>query len=236
MPAAWFILAILLIQACTPPAFNIQATPTALLPSREIPTWTPQVFVTAETFQAPTEPAKTNIPTIAPQTPTLTQGQTSILAVGGNLNIRRGPSVDYNTIGALYADEIAFVIGRDRVGRWLFVRSPSDGKEMGWISAQTEFSQINGSVDELPVMTAEPAVPALIRNCTKHVILIKPTQVQLLSKFNEPYNEERFSPGEYQVFDLDVSSDESIMEINLVEGSLVDVRLDGAGEKSKCSE
>jgi len=83
-------------------------------------------------------------------------------------------------------------------------------------------------------VTVEPARPAFIRNCTKHTIWVMPDQVQLLPKANTPYNEERFAPGEYLVYDLDVSDDIAIQEIELREGLQVEILVDGNGEKSKC--
>jgi len=58
--------------------------------------------------------------------------------------------------------------------------------------------------------------------------------VQLLDKFNEPYNEGRFATGFYQIIDLDVPGTARLEDIDLSEGETVDIRYDGTGEKSKC--
>jgi hypothetical protein len=63
---------------------------------------------------------------------------------------------------------------------------------------------------------------------------IYPTGVELLSKFDEPYNEERFGVGLYQVYDLENPDIAAIQEINLSEGETVDILYDWTGDKSKC--
>jgi hypothetical protein len=63
---------------------------------------------------------------------------------------------------------------------------------------------------------------------------ILPADVYLLSKFDEPDNEERFPVGIYQVYDLEDPDNKPIEEISLSEGETVDIRLDWEGEKSKC--
>jgi hypothetical protein len=161
-------------------------------------------------------------------------GTVTVKVIDGSLNIRRGPSVDYNPIGVMAEGEAAIAIGRDRIRRWLYIRFPTNQNANGWISTLTDYTQISGDVDQLPIKTVEPADPAFIRNCTKHTMWILPTQVELLPKLNEPYNELRFPPGEYLVYDSDVASDLAIQEITLREGSAVDILFDGDNEKSKC--
>ena len=87
---------------------------------------------------------------------------------------------------------------------------------------------------DLPYIETEPASPAFIRICTKTWVWILPADVYLLDKFNEPYNEEQFNVGVYQVIDLDVPGTARLEDIDLSEGERVDIRFDGAGEKSKC--
>jgi hypothetical protein len=197
----------------------------------EIPTWT--ALPQEEPFQV--NPAPT-IRTIAASPPASTPrpAEVTISAINGNMNIRRGPGVDYNTTGLLEEGETAFAVGRDRIRRWLFIEYPTVSGKTGWVSVLTAYTEIEGEIDALPVISVDPATPAFIRNCTKHTLWVLPARVELLPKANEPYNEERFSPGLYQVFDLDVSSDETIDEINLREGLFVDVIRDGNDVKSKC--
>jgi hypothetical protein len=152
----------------------------------------------------------------------------------GNLNVRRGPSVDYNFVGVLYDGERALAVGRDRISRWVLIELPGQTGVRGWVTTETDYSRIQGDVSILPFVAVEPASPAYIRNCTKHEMIVYPPEVQLLSKYEEPYNEERFGVGVYQVYDLENPKDEAIQVINLSEGKTVDIRYDWTGEKSKC--
>jgi hypothetical protein len=225
------LLAVSILTACR--ASNIPQDdkgPIESLPGA-IPTWTanakekPSDGISTATLQKPITPTLSSTP--------LATG-VIVTAINGNMNIRRGPGVDYNPTGVLTAGDSAVAIGRDRVRRWLYIENQTASGPTGWVSLLTQFTEIEGDVDDLPVVEADPAVPAFIRNCTKHTLWVLPAQVELLPKASEPYNEERFPPGEYQIYDLDVSSDESIDEINLREGLSVDVIRDGNDEKSKC--
>jgi hypothetical protein len=225
------LLAVSLLTACRASNFpqedqgSIETLPGA------IPTWTalikeePSAGISTATIQ------KTMTPTLI--SPSLDSG-VNVTAMNGNMNIRRGPGVDYNPIGVLTDGASAVALGRDRVRRWLYIESPTSLGPTGWVSLLTQFTEIEGDVDALPVVEVDPAFPAFIRNCTKHTLWVLPAQVELLPKVSKPYNEERFPPGEYKIYDLDVSSDGSIDEINLREGLTVEVIRDGNDEKSKC--
>jgi hypothetical protein len=199
-----------------------------------IPTWTPLPLTQVQEGSAETATPTATERVKVIRTATPTAATVLITVLNGDMNIRRGPGVDYNPIGVMSQGQSAVAVGRDRVRRWLFVEIPSGEVPSGWVSALTEFTEVTGDVDQLPVVTVEPANPAFIRNCTKHTLWVLPVQVQLLPKVNEPYNEERFPPGEYLVFDLDVSDDDVIQEVNLREGLVVEILYDGNNEKSKC--
>jgi hypothetical protein len=234
------LLAIVL-QACAQPSNVGQDAPQASRTPGEVPTWTPRpddLTLTAlptATIRAPVleastaPPARTNTPAPPP-----TPKQVMFTVSGGNLNIRRGPSVDYNYVGVLYAGEIAEVVGRDRISRWVLIEVPSQPGLKGWVTTETEYSSVQGDVSIMPFVKVEPASPAYIRNCTKHEMLVLPNEVELLSKFDKPYNEERFGVGFYQVYDLENPHREAIQEISLSEGRTVDILFDWTGEKSKC--
>jgi SH3-like domain-containing protein len=232
------ILLLFGLQACT--LGNIQTEPAPVTEtSGEIPTWTPRPQ------DIPVHPTDTK-PASAIETQTATQAVTdtpppsptpkvvTISIEGGNLNIRRGPSTDYNPLYVLRDGETAVVVGRDRISRWILIEVPSVPGERGWVTTETEYTTVKGDVPSLPFVKVEPASPAFIRNCTKNTILILPDYVQLLNKFNEPYNEERFAVGVYQVIDIDVPGTARLDDISLSEGRTVDIIYDGAGEKSKC--
>jgi hypothetical protein len=205
----------------------------------EIPTWTPRpqdlTALPTATKLAPisqtesVSPTETNTPFTTPTPKTVT-----ISISGGNLNVRRGPSTSYNYVGVLYDGETAFAIGRDRISRWLLIEIPSKPGVRGWVTTETEYTDVQGDPTNLPFLEEEPASPAFIRNCTKNRILVLPDYVELLNKYNEPYNEERFGVGVYQVIDIDVPGTVQLEDISLSEGKRVDIIYDGAGEKSKC--
>lgn len=238
----WFIplltLAVLVLQGCT--LFDNTTTETVLASSTpgEIPTWTPRPG------EAVAQPTATN-PDLAMEASTATQAVTdtprpsstpkvvTISIEGGTLNVRRGPSTAYNPISYFYDGETATVVGRDRISRWILIDIPSAPGTRGWVTTETEYTTVEGDVPSLPFMTEEPASPAFIRNCTKHLLVVMPVDIQLLNKFNEPYNEERFDPGIYQVYDLE-GPGANYETVNLREGITVDIQYDAYGEKSKC--
>ena len=204
----------------------------------EIPTWTPRPEdLTALPTATQTATAKPTLEsaqaTEGIPLPTRTPELVTITLNGGNLNVRRGPSTDYNPLYVLRDGETAAVVGRDRISRWVLIEVPSVPGAQGWVTTETDFSTVTGDLPSLPFLTVEPADPAFIRNCTKHDMLVLPDEVKLLDKFKKPDNEERFGPGVYQVYDLD-GPDDIYETVSLREGLTVDIQYDGNGEKSKC--
>jgi len=227
------LFVMLALQSCGAPVAETQAALATDAPG-DIPTWTPRPGDIPDALPTPTRlatvpPTPTAAPAAAPA-----PAQVIVQATGGNLNIRRGPSVDYNPIAVLRDGQTLTASGRDLVSRWLQVSLPSAPGKSGWISTLTDYSIVTGDAEELPVVTVPPASPAYIRNCTKHRMLVLPLEIELLGKYDEPYNEERFPPGEYQVYDLEAGIDDVYETINLSEGSRVDITEDGLGDKSKC--
>ena len=217
--------------------------------SDDVSTWTPRPADMTQTalptttspfVQTLDEPASdisagTFTPTPVEATPREPTPRTvSVSIEGGNLFVHRGPSLYHNFVGVLYDGETAIANGRDRISRWIRIELPSKPGVDGWITTETIYTQISGDIHNLPYIETKPASPAYIRNCTKTTVLILPADVQLLDKFNEPYNEEQFPVGIYQVIDLDYPGTAQLENINLSEGKTVDILYDGAGEKSKC--
>jgi hypothetical protein len=246
------LLAVLAIQGCAPaPSEGTVDFPASSSTPDEVPTWTPRsVDLTRAALPSATrpfdqtqdKPALIVGATRIPQTPTVTPEimdtpkVVSVRIDGGNLSVRRGPSVDYNYVGVLKEGDVVIANGRDRISRWIRIALPSAPDVEGWITSETDYTLIDGDISNLPYIEAEPARPAYIRNCTKYEMWIMPAEVSLLSKFDEPYNEERFPVGVYQVYDVENLSDASIEQIDLSEGETVEIRYDGLGEKSKCEE
>ena len=236
-----FILAALGLQSCTIPNSTPAEVMQATLAPGNVPTWTPRssdltltalptATLPASVFEAQSAtPTSTSPPATIP-----TPRQVTFTVENGNLNVRRGPSVDYNYVGVLYDGETALAVGRDRISRWVLIELPGQTGVRGWVTTETDYSAVQGDISSLPFVTVEPASPAYIRNCTKHEMIVYPPEVQLLTKYDDPYNEERFGVGTYQVYDLENPKDEAIQTINLSEGKTVDILYDWNGEKSKC--
>jgi len=234
-------LAALAIQSCalaTPTPEKTELAQSTPVPG-DIPTWTPRP-------QDPTELPTATLPAPVISTPSATPTPVevtqrvptpkavSVEIVGGNLFAHRGPSLYHNFVGVLYDGEVVTATGRDRISRWLRVEIPSSPGVEGWITTETQYTQVSGDIANLPFIETEPAVPAFIRNCTKTTIVIYPEEVHLLDKYNKPYNEEQFIVGRHQVLDLDIPGTAWLEDVELSEGKTVDIRYDGAGNKSKC--
>jgi uncharacterized protein YraI len=74
------------------------------------------------------------------------------------INVRKGPGVEFDSIGELNQKDVARVIGRDSSGAWLHIEFPiaTDGK--GWVTAQ--FIQVDNA-GILPIVdAAQPIIPA----------------------------------------------------------------------------
>ena len=206
----------------------------------DIPTWTPrpddltQTALPTPTLVVP-ELTATSTPLIATEAATViaTPKTVTVMITDGNLSVRRGPSLAYNYVGVLYNGDTVTATGRDRISRWIRVELPGQPVTEGWITTETQYTDIEGDISNLPFIETEPANPAFIRNCTKTTLWILPDDVQLLDKFNGPYNEEQFNVGLHQVIDPN-NPDVSLEEIDLSEGERVDILHDGTGGKSKC--
>ena len=236
---AFLFLAALVLQSCAFPASGEAGVAQVSSTPGEVPTWTPRPEDLTP-LPTPTRPATATAtssvtPTLTSATPREPTPRTvSVSITGGNLNVRRGPSLDYNYVGVLYDGDTILATGRDRISRWIRVQLPSQPDAEGWITTETKYTQISGDISNLPFIQTEPAAPAFIRNCTKHEIWILPADVYLLPKYEAPYNEERFWVGIFQVYDLENPENKPIDEIDLSEGQTIDIRYNWAGEKSKC--
>jgi len=182
----------------------------------------------------------TSTPIASPVTiilPTMEKVEFRITATNGNLAILRGPGLAYNSVGALMEGESAIALARDVAAEWVEIAVPSKPGRTGWISLQTEYSVIHGNVMGLPakVMT-DKAVPAYVRNCTKHAMVIQPGDILIPSAVSSPGNEVALNPGIYVAHDLDMMMNAftAVMDIDLSEGQTVEIRVDGNGLYRKC--
>jgi hypothetical protein len=245
-----FLFVIMLaLQGCAPSTMEGTVVVQESSTPGEIPTWTPRPQdLTLTALPTATWPfdqpqgelapisSVTPVPRTATPTPAIVASpQTvSVTIKGGNLFVRRGPGLEYNYVDVLHDGVTVLATGRDRISRWIRVALPSKPEMNGWITTETNFTIIQGDVPNLPYIETEPARPAFIRNCTDHELLVLPAGVKLLEEFEEPFNEERFPVGIYQIYDLENPENKPIEEVNLSEGETVEIQYDWTGERSKC--
>lgn len=219
------LLLILLVQACVP--FETETPPDG----GEVPTAQTIVDLLptpTATFEIPSPAAATSQPSETPA-PNVT-----ITAIKGNLFIRRGPDLAFNPVGVLYKDTTAKIIARDVLSDWVQIQIPNSG-ETGWVSAQTEYSKVEGNLDDLPgFTTTEWPVAAYVRNCTHHRMYVPQIDMVIPSSFEYPENEVWIYPGTYTVLDIDMDGYPEVETFTIKEGSEFEIRWDGSGEKRKC--
>ncbi len=179
---------------------------------------------TPVTISAPTEIA----------TPTPLVKPVVITANKGNLNIRRGPGISYNPLSVLKNGQSAAAYGRDFLGQWVLIDIPALVGKTGWVRTETDYSQITGDIDSLPEVVVDFAVPAYVQNCTYHLMVLQPGNIQVSSLLGFPNNDARVYPGEYSVYDSDVPDALEVMTISVKEGVLIDIQVDGNSERHKC--
>jgi len=220
------LLCVTLLQACVQVRLD---TPAALPTAQNIEKIAAEDQATSTTqIEMPSA-----TPTEIFPTPTLLP-KVKISAIKGNLFIRRGPDLAYNPIGVLYKDTSAPVLKRDILSKWLQIVIPNSDK-MGWVSIQTNYSNVVGEVKDLPEFTpTDWPVPAYLRNCTHHQMYILPSEIILPSSYQTPENEVWLYPGSYSVQDLDVPGEPNVLDVNIREGTTVDIHDDGLGEHRKC--
>lgn len=224
------LLLILSTQGCARARLNIPSLPTAQDIESGMTEGQTEVPVTL-TIQV----EKTPSPTATEIIPTATSlVKVTITAMKGNIYIRRGPDMAYNPIGVLYKGSSTDVIARDVLSRWVQVLIP-DTDITGWVSIQTEYSQLNGEFDELPDFTfTDWPVPAYLENCTAHDMYVLPAEIVIPAYFSAPKNEAWLNPGTYTVYDLFVPGEPEVLQIDIREGDQSSINVNGLGEKHKC--
>jgi len=223
------LLFALTIQACARVGLDM---PPALPTARDIGPVSTEVR--SEPSATPTVQVETPTATKIVPTPTSSLPKVSISAVKGNLFIRRGPDMAFNPVAVLYKDKSAEVLARDVLSKWVKIKFPNSDKT-GWVSIQTQYSLIEGDLKTVPEqMPTEWPVPAYVQNCTYHQLYVMPAEVVIPPILSSPDNEIRLNPGSYTVYDIDVSGEPLVAEIEVKEGSNIDLIKDGSGDQHKC--
>ena len=218
-----------LLQACMlgTPSLGKPTTPSnqvATARPTEPPGPTLYVTPTAQTAEAPTNPGPTNA-----------AARVTITAINGNVFIRRGPDLAFNSIAILKKGETAVATARDVLARWLQIAVPGDPQRSGWITIVTSYTTVSGDVRGLPevAQTVWPELASL-RNCTHHLMTTDPGGIDIPPVDYFPDNEVRINPGVYAIRDLDVDKYPEVTSVDIREGSAIDILTDGTGEKKKC--
>ena len=195
---------------------------------------------------ATSEPTSTAGSTMAPatstqgapgptETSTATVGAPPVIVVratGGRLNVRRGPGPEYDTVGALLDGQEATAAARNADKSWIQIYRPESSSLLGWVTIMTQYTSLTGEPSALPVLDVGPAIPAYIRNCTPHEMLVSPTGVVLLDRGNSPDNQVQFFPGEYTV--MDQTTETQVAAITIFEGRTIEIKKDGTGKSFVC--
>jgi hypothetical protein len=99
--------------------------------------------------------------TLEPPTSTVTPSPTVTFTPGAPqitvsvaTNCRVGPGTAYDRVGALLADEVTEVYGRDPTGRYWYIRNPDAGLEFCWMWG--EYANLIGDTARLPIFTPPP--------------------------------------------------------------------------------
>lgn len=132
-----------LVATITAQASSSDASPTAEAPDAA------QDTPTAASEQPPAEDA----PTMAPP-PTAEPGEPTMTTLV-DLNVRRGPGVNYDVVGALRAGSSARIIGRDPAGSWWKIECPPGTGSECWSSALPQYSSAENA-ENVPVAPIPP--------------------------------------------------------------------------------
>jgi len=196
------------------------AEPTAM---QSVPMATEPAAVPTATAGTPTEPPATDAPAAA-----------DVLAgATGNLSIRRGPGLAYNVIAFMRSGQQGRVLGRNAAGDWLYIERPDLAGSYGWLYRGT-YTSVQGEASALAVMTADPAIPAYLRNRTFHPMRILPGDFILAEQFDAANNEHQVNPGSYEAYDLNVEGDPLVFSQELREGQTVEILTDGLHNSYSC--
>ncbi len=175
------------------------------------------------------------LPTAALSIPPPTAAMILVTAVKGNVFIRRGPDLAFDPVAVLMGGQSAPVLARDVLGKWVQIPIPGQGQRAGWVSAQTRFIALSGDIMRLPEVTpAEWPVLASVRNCTQHQMEADPGGIPVPAVTDFPDNDVPINPGVYTIHDTAVEGSPEVLQVELREGTQIDIRTDGDGNRKKC--
>lgn len=136
------------LTATATPTHTDSPTPTAS------PTLTATLTATATASPEPTDqPTETNIPSVLPITET-----TAFISAEGRVNVRSGPSTDFEIIAVLEPNTQVDLFGQNEDGTWLHIGLAN--RRRGWIAAGLLFvGERPAQVDEITSESDNPDAP-----------------------------------------------------------------------------
>jgi hypothetical protein len=171
-------------------------------------------------------------PSSVPPSPTVGSGAVMLRATG-NVFIRRGPGLGYNALSYLQPGQTTGAHGRNATSDWLYVERPDTPGAFGWVALGT-YTTVEGDPLTLEVVTADPAAPAYLRNCTFHPMRILPGDFILAEQFNAPNNMRQVNPGTYEAYDQNQEGNPMVLNPTIREGQTIDITTDGLNNTYSC--
>lgn len=217
--------AVLMMSLLAVVASSLACSLTAAVPTATV------AAPTGTTAPAPTEPA-TPLPTAKPTQVEL--ALVTLLASGGNLNMRRGPGVGYNVLAVLRNGERGTITARNEDNDWFYMEISGQPGSSAWVSGASQYSLIQGNSLTAPVRLVDPPVPAYLRNCIFHPVKILPGDILLPNQAAAPDNKVQFNPGIYEGYDQNVEDYPKIFNVELREGNTIDITSDGLNNTYAC--
>lgn len=208
-------------------------TAPAPTPTSAPPTPLPALPATA------TPPPATSTSAVSP-TPEASAASTTpvrVSASGGNMTLRRGPATAYDIRGYFLAGQTTLAVARNAAADWLLVEDPSQTTRTAWVSATSRYIKLEAeaaAIQALPIESVDPPLPAFIRNCTFHPMLIQPAGVLLAEQFDSPNNMRAFNPGVYEAYDQNQEGKPKVLSAELREGKTIDIIKDGLNNTYPC--
>ncbi len=158
------VAAVALIPTAT---FTFTATvtsrPVVVLSSTAVPSSTSIALSTNTLQPAPTK-ILTSTASKTPHPTSTSMPESRARVIYSSINIRSGPSVNFDSIGTLNQDDIVIVVARNEEGKWYNVKLASGS--LGWVSSSTvEIVDGTGS-QEIVIASTIPVLPTSVTTAT----------------------------------------------------------------------
>jgi hypothetical protein len=167
--------------------------------------------------------------------PSPTTAFVTVTAVKGRLSIRSGPDISFDAVALLENGQTATAVARSIIDGWIQISIPSQPSKVGWVSTMTAHSIVIGNVLDLPrIDEVDWPVGSFILNCTQHRLIVKPGEQVVQPASVTTQNRVWFAPGLYSIYDLDMSGQPLVLNLNIRAHGQVTVHRDGSHQWSEC--